>query len=671
MKGGEVHNLSNRAIVARTGRYRRGGGAKEVRHLVIQLTSSGDGNNCNHKEGTKKMPPKPKGHVKPAPKSYGTISIRTIPEHSLPATLSSSSFDRIIRILRNEFNSEFEENDQRPPTARERWAVRGLALFSLVLLVNALFPHRDNLPGGEELRNGLRNDRVAGVSRLGSSASGDVAGPSRQRYPYGADHDEDEELFYPDQLVDHFGGSTDTWDNRYYASSKYYGGPGHPIFMVVGGEGALEKMLYPFVNEHLAPRFGAAVVQIEHRFYGPYQPVTNATVEELSELLTPQQAMADMVRLTKHFKDELGCGGYDRTSPKYCPVVSVGGSYPGFLSAMFRLAHADFVDVAYASSAPLKLYDQSAPQEVYYDVVTRAAERLSPGCADAVRTALVEAEDAIMASPSVEGAVREMNMCVDSVPEYIHDLDTLRRDVMMAVAFSFADFDMDAYPPSEELGMYRACRVFQDGESTSVQRVADFFTLVGQDEEFEKEYPQLVGEEDTPCFDLSIFLPDGPNARIATSDWSGSGGGNDGKMWDFQLCTTLVDPIGFSEESMFPYRRWTCDDLTEYCQLRYGEGVVPQPLALVRNLGFDDLARSGASRILFTNGLQDMWSGASYLEDVSDTILALNFENGAHHSDLSHVGPSDADTDDIREGFVEITDILARWLGEIEEEARG
>ncbi|EJK50369.1 hypothetical protein THAOC_30673, partial [Thalassiosira oceanica] len=233
----------------------------------------------------------PKGHVKPAPKApkrkrgtYGsvTISSRTIPEHSLPLSLSSSSFDRILRILRND-GGDSEGNDRRPPpTANER--------------------------------NGLKEAERAdadGASR-----------PSREQYPYGADHDEDEELFYADQLVDHFDGSTDTWDNRYYASSRYYGGPGHPIFMVVGGEGSLEKMLYPFVNEHLAFHFGAAVVQIEHRFYGPYQPLPNATVEELTELLTPQQAMADMVRLTKHFKDELGCGGYDRTSPEYCPVVS-------------------------------------------------------------------------------------------------------------------------------------------------------------------------------------------------------------------------------------------------------------------------------------------------------------------------------------------------------------
>lgn len=186
-------------------------------------------------------------------------------------------------------------------------------------------------------------------------------------------HDEDQELFYDEQLVNHFNGDKSTWSNRYYKSTNYFKGPGHPIFMIVGGEGALDSgMLYPFITQHLAPHFGAAVIEIEHRFYGPYQPIMgrDATTTELIELLTPQQAMADMVQLTRSFKNELNCAQYDRTSKKYCPVISVGGSYPGFLSAMFRLAYSNFVDISYASSAPLKLYDQTADQNVYYDIVS-------------------------------------------------------------------------------------------------------------------------------------------------------------------------------------------------------------------------------------------------------------------------------------------------------------
>jgi hypothetical protein len=183
-------------------------------------------------------------------------------------------------------------------------------------------------------------------------------------------HDMNQELFYHKQLVNHFNGSTSTWKHRYYKSTDYFKGPGHPIFHVVGGEGALDfGMMYPFITKHLAPYFGAAVIQVEHRFYGTYPPIPNATVSDLLELLTPQQAMADNVQLGRAFKNELGCS-YDRSSSKYCPVITVGGSYPGFLAAILRVAHSDYVDISYASSAPLKLYDQSTDQNVYYDIVS-------------------------------------------------------------------------------------------------------------------------------------------------------------------------------------------------------------------------------------------------------------------------------------------------------------
>lgn len=74
-------------------------------------------------------------------------------------------------------------------------------------------------------------------------------------------HDENEACFYDEQLVDHFSDddASSTWSNRYYKSTNYFRGPGHPIFLVGGGEGALDNgMLYPFVTQHLAPRFGAA-----------------------------------------------------------------------------------------------------------------------------------------------------------------------------------------------------------------------------------------------------------------------------------------------------------------------------------------------------------------------------------------------------------------------------
>ena len=96
---------------------------------------------------------------------------------------------------------------------------------------------------------------------------------------------------------------------------------------------------------------------------------------------------------------------------------------------------------------------------------------------------------------------------------------------------------------------------------------------------------------------------------------------------------------------VFPPRAWSLDWLEKHCTNRFGSAASPQPSALVDLWGFDStgLAMSGATRILFTNGLQDGWSVGGITEDVGDTdaglqLLAVNMENGAHHSDVSSIG---------------------------------
>lgn len=118
---------------------------------------------------------------------------------------------------------------------------------------------------------------------------------------------------------------------RYYAQSKFWKGPGHPIFLVVGGEGGIDKgMFYRFVDQYLAEKFGAYVLHPEHRFYGESQPVGpgSLTNEDLEKYLTTRQAMLDMISIVKTYQVHLGCSA-DKTSKDYCPVISVGGSYPG------------------------------------------------------------------------------------------------------------------------------------------------------------------------------------------------------------------------------------------------------------------------------------------------------------------------------------------------------
>ena len=488
--------------------------------------------------------------------------------------------------------------------------------------------------------------------RLGEKSSSSVDGIVRMS---DSEDDYNEPRFYHHQIINHFTDQQDEpsyWTQRYYQDTRYYEGPGHPIFLVVGGEGAVDDgFLYPFVNDILAKRFGAAVVEIEHRFYGPFVPLENATYTELLELLTPRQAMADMVQLITHLRThEFECSESRISKKHYCPIVTVGASYPGFLSALFRIMYPDVVDISYASSAPLLMYAQATDSDVYYDIVTDAAERTLPGCADAVRETLQDTINRMEASSSLVKAAEAASICGNTIPEYIQNSTMLQEALVQMASFAFANANMDNYPPSKHTSMYKICKIFLQDRPSFSGILKDFlFTLLPTKSHSARK---------KDCFDICTQLPKGPNTTLEDTD----GEYNDGLSWDFQTCTDIIFVLSFSNYSMFPTVKPSgLAEMERHCRERFG--VTPRPYELVDRWGFDDL--SDASYILFTNGLQDMWSGGSYLHNVSDTVVAFNFENGAHHSDLQHSLDMDKDTKDIRRGYKRIEEILGQWLDEI------
>ena len=159
------------------------------------------------------------------------------------------------------------------------------------------------------------------------------------------------------------------------------------------------------------------------------------------------------------------------------------------------------------------------------------------------------------------------------------------------------------------------------------------------------------------CFDLNTQVPeDGKTVDDTPDDVN-----HDGIVWDFQVCTDLCFIFGYSKKSMLPPKKASYEQLTQHCRERFG--VTPRPWELVEKYNFGDL--SSHSNILFTNGMQDIWSGGGVTWNVSDTVLSLFFPNGAHHSDLTRGGPSENDTDDIKYGYIQIKSILGKWIDEI------
>ena len=338
-------------------------------------------------------------------------------------------------------------------------------------------------------------------------------------------------FYYHDQLVDHGDPEgSGNYSQRYYESLDYFSGPSSPIFAILGGEDELERILYPFISEVLGQRFGAYTICMEHRFYGKSQPVPNPTNADLRQLLSPKQAMQDFLQLIRHKQETLGCG--PRGTPTYCPVMTIGGSYPGFLSALMRLVHSEVVDIGYASSAPLHLYSHDMDHGAYFEKITQVAESASPGCANAVRTALIEGQDHILSSSkdsNVKKLASEFGVCADTIPEYIDTVEILSQEIMMVVANHFAENNMGYYPPHPDQELIQGCHIFQQKDLTSVQKIAFFLAM-------------RTGKDDA-CFDVTVELPPGPRGTISASDWSGVGGGNSGYMWDYQSCHLIPEYV--------------------------------------------------------------------------------------------------------------------------------
>jgi hypothetical protein len=460
--------------------------------------------------------------------------------------------------------------------------------------------------------------------------------------------------FFAQTVHHHNASDPRLYPQRYYTYDKHFQGPGSPIFLILGGEGALEAshgIMYSVVAERYAAALGAFIVSPEHRFYGTSLPIPREEIQQARHdgrpdprlvLLTADQALRDAVRLVQHVRRELGCTA-DRTDPLYCPVIAVGGSYPGFLAATIRLRFPAVVDMAYAASAPMKFYSQQTAQFAYYNHITAVAEGAVPGCAAAVRTTLTQA---VQALPTAT----EWGLCAATLPPYLQSNGVvLAQEVVQMVAILFCNSNMGV------------CRDFvaasQNSNHTATTAVSTVRSVI-------LDY-LTARPHDAHCLDVRTQLPSGPHARVSAGDWSGVGAGEGGESWDFQTCSLLVEAIGFGPESMFPRRTWSLAWLAHHCQVRFG--VTPTPHRLVKEWRFDEasLANDDASYILFTNGGLDGWSVSGITHNVSETVVAVNFAAGAHHSDLS--GPTDPalNTVEINAGRDRIEALLREWLAEI------
>ena len=229
-----------------------------------------------------------------------------------------------------------------------------------------------------------------------SSAPAPPAPPHHEKPPPPAQ-------WFTGAVLDHFvpAAQRTSWSQRYYVNDTLWGGPGFPVFLYIGGEGAESGRAIggEMFLSHLAEQHQALMVDVEHRFYGESHPTADMGDESIG-LLSSQQALADLAHFVSWFSSS-----FDDEGTGDSPWICFGGSYPGDLSAWFRLKYPQHVIGAVASSAPV-LAKQDMPD--YMDVVGRSLRRDGGDkCWQTVLNATTEFESMLSLGPSGEAALQK------------------------------------------------------------------------------------------------------------------------------------------------------------------------------------------------------------------------------------------------------------------------
>ncbi|KAK7376057.1 hypothetical protein VNO78_34907 [Psophocarpus tetragonolobus] len=369
-----------------------------------------------------------------------------------------------------------------------------------------------------------------------------------------------QELWF-NQTLDHFSPYDHRqFRQRYYEFLDYFRIPDGPIFLLIGGEGTAKGIGNDYLAV-LAKKFGAALVALEHRYYGKSSPFNSLETKNL-KYLSSKQALSDLAVFRQYYQESLNLK-LNRTKIEN-PWFVFGASYSGALSAWFRLKFPHLTCGSLASSAVvLAVYN-------FTEFDQQIGESAGPECKQALQETNQLIEHRLPASG------RELKASFDA--------DDLEIDG------DFLYFLADA-----------AAIAFQYGNPDKVCKPLVEAKKAGED--LVDAYSKYVKEYYIGTFGVNVQTYDQKYLkRTAVNEDSST------RLWWFQVCTEVayfqVAPSNDSIRSSKVDTKYHLD----LCKNVFGEGVFPDVDATNLYYGGTNIA---GSKIIFTNGSQDPWRHAS------------------------------------------------------------
>jgi len=381
------------------------------------------------------------------------------------------------------------------------------------------------------------------------------------------------------------------FSQRFYVDNQYANSFDSPVLFYFCGEGVCTpRALTGQMIEH-AKKFKAVMVALEHRYYGKSQPFDKLTPENL-RFLTIDLALKDAAAFQDYFSSDFGYTG---------KWVVIGGSYPGNLSAAFRMQYPQRTVGALASSAPVRAKENF---EEYDAHVTQVA---GPDCVKNLRR-MVRAAESALKDPAQWLALKKAFEA-----ESIHgDVDVL---------YLIADISAAAV---------------QYGSKNAFCKSIETPDIIAGYSKFARD---LYKSWKIKAVDFTFqnALSENPDDYL---------GGFAMRQWLYQSCTEYGywqsahhDPAKSSRSKRIDlaYHR-------EACQKLFGL-TVPANTSRTNSLYFHPLFLFSTTNILFTNGSDDPWSNLSLNAQSAQQNPGIDFfliDGAAHCDDLRANAASDS-----------------------------
>ncbi|XP_025829654.1 putative serine protease K12H4.7 [Agrilus planipennis] len=424
------------------------------------------------------------------------------------------------------------------------------------------------------------------------------------------------------QRVDHFNPvDKRTWKMRYLYNDECFVSGG-PIFIYLGGEWTITTgnlMTGPIYD--IACENGGYMFYTEHRYYGESQPTSDWSSENL-KYLSADQALADIAYFIKYQKENV-------QALQNSSVVAIGGSYSATLATWLRIKYPHFVDIAYASSAPLNAKEDFYE---YHEVVNDNLVLASSTCPTVIRSAISEIETMLESEEGIATVSALFRTC-----QPINNTQPSRAFFFNAIAEAFASLVQYSRPGDIE----SACFLIENTTGSNPEKLASYVNT------------QYTGE----CMGLYNEFLDVYTSPNITAD--------ELRQWHYQTCTEYGwfqtstsnnQPLG----NTFPLEMFNqiCKDIFG---LEYDEEVLS--VGVERTNAFNGADTPEISRLISVHGSVDPWHAVGLLRDLHSTALTFVVQGSSHCADLRSA--SNSDSEQIRQTKLTIRTTIARWLDEI------